>query len=110
MLHSLSLCDKREVVEYKEKYESLSQEFEDCKQQMKYSNVANMSYNIQSKNVTPSNDKNIKTQIHLLRDQNNNLEERIRVLSNEIMNKKMEMQVKVEHQEKASFSLLSINT
>ncbi|KAF3428778.1 hypothetical protein E2986_04485 [Frieseomelitta varia] len=85
LLHSLDLYDKQEIIDYKEKYETLLQEFEDYKQQMKYSNIGNISYNIQSQNIASSlHDKNHKAQLHLLKAHNNNLEERIRVLNNEI--------------------------
>lgn len=100
LLHSLDLCDKQQVIEYKEKYESLLQEYEDYKQQIKCSNT-NMSYNIQSQNVASSNEINNKTQLHFLKAHNNNLEERIRVLNNEVVNKEREFQLKLEHQEKS---------
>lgn len=103
LLHSLNLCDKQQVIDYKEKYETLLQELEDYKQQMKYTNVANISYNMQSQNITSSHDKNNKTQLHFLKTYNNNLEERIRVLNNEIINKERELQLKLEHQEKVIF-------
>ncbi|XP_071862940.1 GRIP and coiled-coil domain containing 88 kDa [Bombus fervidus] len=102
LLHSLDLYDKQQVIDYKEKYETLLQEFEDYKQQMKYSNVGNISYNIQSQNIASSYDKNSKTQLHMLKAHNNNLEERIRVLNNEIVNKERELKLKLEHQEKSS--------
>ncbi|XP_076475399.1 GRIP and coiled-coil domain containing 88 kDa isoform X2 [Bombus vancouverensis nearcticus] len=102
LLHCLDLYDKQQVIDYKEKYETLLQEFEDCKQQMKYSNVGNISYNIQSQNIASSYDKNSKTQLHILKAHNNNLEERIRVLNNEIVNKERELKLKLEHQEKLS--------
>ncbi|XP_026669557.1 uncharacterized protein LOC108625194 isoform X1 [Ceratina calcarata] len=100
LLRSLDLCDKQQVIEYKEKYESLSQEYEDYKQQIKYSHT-NMSHNMQSQNVASSNEINNKTQLHFLKAHNNNLEERIRVLNNEVVNKEREMQLKLEHQEKS---------
>ncbi|KOX69782.1 GRIP and coiled-coil domain-containing protein 1 [Melipona quadrifasciata] len=97
LLHSLDLYDKQEVIDYKEKYEILLQEFEDYKQQMKYSNVGNISYNIQSQNIASSlHDKNHKAQLHLLKAHNNNLEERIRVLNNEIVTKERELQLKLD--------------
>lgn len=102
LLHSLDLYDKQQVIDYKEKYEILLQEFEDYKQQMKYNNVGNISYNIQSQNIASSYDKNSKTQLHILKAHNNNLEERIRVLNNEIVNKERELKLKLEHQEKSS--------
>ncbi|KOC67363.1 GRIP and coiled-coil domain-containing protein 1 [Habropoda laboriosa] len=101
LLHSLELYDKQQVVDYKEKYEILLQEFEDYKQQVKYSTVADMSYNIQNQNFASSHDKNSKTQLHFLKAHNNNLEERIRVLNNEIANKERELQLKIEYQEKS---------
>ena len=45
--------------------------------------------------------KNNKTQLHLLKAHSNNLEERIRVLNNEIINKERELQLKLEHQQKS---------
>lgn len=103
LLHSLNLCDKQQVIDYKEKYETLLQELEDYKQQMKYASVANISYNMQNQNITSSHDKNNKTQLHFLKAYNNNLEERVRVLNNEIINKERELQLKLEHQEKVIF-------
>ncbi|XP_043506460.1 GRIP and coiled-coil domain-containing protein 1 [Frieseomelitta varia] len=103
LLHSLDLYDKQEIIDYKEKYETLLQEFEDYKQQMKYSNIGNISYNIQSQNIASSlHDKNHKAQLHLLKAHNNNLEERIRVLNNEIVTKERELQLKLDSQEKSS--------
>ncbi|XP_012147635.1 D-aminoacyl-tRNA deacylase isoform X2 [Megachile rotundata] len=101
LLHNLGLCDKQQVVDYKEKYDILLQEYEEYKQQWKYTTNANRSYNIQSQNISLSHDKNNKTQLHLLKAHSNNLEERIRVLNNEIMNKERELQVKLEHQQKS---------
>ncbi|CAK9826363.1 GRIP and coiled-coil domain-containing protein 1 [Anthophora retusa] len=101
LLHSLELYDKQEVVDYKEKYETLLQEFENYKQQMKYSTVADMSYDIQSQNFASSHDKNSKTQLHFLKAHNNNMEERIRTLNNELANKERELQLKMEYQEKS---------
>lgn len=109
LLHSLNLCDKQQVIDYKEKYETLLQELEDYKQQMKYASVANISYNMQNQNITSSHDKNNKTQLHFLKAYNNNLEERIRVLNNEIINKERELQLKLEHQEKVIFFSLMMN-
>ncbi|XP_076176261.1 GRIP and coiled-coil domain containing 88 kDa isoform X2 [Ptiloglossa arizonensis] len=101
LLHCLDLYDKQQMVDYKEKYETLLQEFEDYKQQMIYKyNNANISQNIQSQNMT-THDKNNKTQLHLLKAHNNNLEERIRILSNEIINKETELRIKLEHQKKS---------
>ena len=62
-----------------------------------------MSHSIQSKNMT-AHDKNNKTQLHLLKSHNSNLEERIRILNNEIMNKETELQLKLAHQQKVSSS------
>ncbi|XP_076636102.1 GRIP and coiled-coil domain containing 88 kDa isoform X2 [Colletes latitarsis] len=101
LLHSLDLYDKQQIVDYKEKYENLLQEFEEYKQQMIYKyNNANMAHNIQSQNMT-AHDKNNKTQLHLLKAHNNNLEERIRILSNEIVNKETELRLSLEHQKKS---------
>ncbi|XP_053974391.1 GRIP and coiled-coil domain-containing protein 1-like isoform X1 [Hylaeus volcanicus] len=102
LLRSLDLYDKEQIVDYKEKYDNLLQEFEDYKQQMIYKyNNANMAHNIQSQNMT-AHDKNNKTQLQLLKSHNNNLEERIRILNNEIMNKETELRLNLE-QQKNSF-------
>ena len=101
LLHSLDLYDKQEIIDYKEKYETLLQEFEDYKQQVKYSNVG---YNIQNQNIVSS--LHDKAQLHLLKAHNNNLEERIRVLNNEIVTKERELQLKLDHQGKANFFFL----
>ena len=100
LLHSLGLYDKQQIVDYKEKHESLLQEFDDYKQQICKYSTANMSHSIQSQNMT-THDKNNKTQLHLLKAHNSNLEERIRVLNNEVMNKETELQLKLEHQQKS---------
>lgn len=81
------------------------QEFGDYKQQVCKYNTANMSHNIQNQSIASSHDKNSKTQLHLLKAHNSNLEERVRILSNEIMNKETEFQLKLEHQHKASVVL-----
>ncbi|GAB1862965.1 GRIP and coiled-coil domain-containing protein 1 [Camponotus japonicus] len=102
LLNSLDLWD--EHYDYKEKYDILLQEFEDYKHQMyKY----NMSPNIirggqqQRQNLSLTHDKNHdKTQLNLLKVHNSNLEERIRMMSNEMLNKEKSLQEQLDHQQK----------
>ncbi|EFN74088.1 GRIP and coiled-coil domain-containing protein 1 [Camponotus floridanus] len=101
LLNSLDLWD--EHYDYKEKYDILLQEFEDYKHQLyKY----NMSSNIrggqqQRQNVSLTHDKNHdKTQLNLLKVHNSNLEERIRMMSNEMLNKEKGLQEQLDHQQK----------
>lgn len=106
MLNSLDLWD--EHYDYKEKYDILLQEFEDYKHQMcKY----NMSSNIirggqqQRQNLSLTHDKNHdKTQLNLLKVHNSNLEERIRMISNEMLNKEKSLQEQLDHQQKVTLS------
>jgi len=106
LLNSLDLWD--EHYDYKEKYDILLQEFEDYKHQMyKY----NMSPNIirggqqQRQNLSLTHDKNHdKTQLNLLKVHNSNLEERIRMMSNEMLNKEKSLQEQLDHQQKVTLS------
>ncbi|XP_076650679.1 GRIP and coiled-coil domain containing 88 kDa [Halictus rubicundus] len=99
LLNSLGLYDKQQILDYKDKYEILLQEFEDYKQDVSKYNTCNMSHNIQSQNMT-THDKNNRTQLHILKAHNSNLEERVRILNNELMNKETELQLKLDQQQK----------
>lgn len=102
LLNSLDLRDK--YPDYKEKYDTLLQEFEDYKHQVvcKYvsSNVLRKTQH-QNQGLSLLHDKeNDKTQLHLLKVHNSNLEERIRMISNEMLNKERDLQMQLDHQEK----------
>lgn len=103
LLNSLDLRD--EHLDYKEKYDALLQEFEDYKHQMMYK--YNMSSNIirgaqqQRQNLSLTHDKDHdKTQLNLLKVHSSNLEERIRMISNEMLNKERSLQEQLDHQQK----------
>lgn len=103
MLNSLDLRDKRD---HKEKYDALLQEFEDYKHQMlrKY-NASNVLRGAQQQNqgLSLTHDKdNNKTQLHLLKVHNSNLEERIRMINNEMLNKETDWQMRFDHQQKVN--------
>ncbi|CAL1674142.1 unnamed protein product [Lasius platythorax] len=102
LLNSLDLRDEHR--DYKEKYDALLQEFEDYKHQMMYK--YNMSSNIirgaqQRQNLSLTHDKDHdKTQLNLLKVHSSNLEERIRMISNEMLNKERSLQEQLDHQQK----------
>lgn len=100
LLNSLDLRDEQD---YKEKYDALLQEFENYKQQVlcKY-NAPNVFYGTrQSQSLSLTHEKdNDKTQLHLLKIHNSNLEERIRTINNEILNKETDWQMQSDHQQK----------
>lgn len=95
LLNTLGLCDKQENTDYKEKYEALLQELEECKQQFKLP-----SGNVQQSIILAHDKNNSKTQLQLLKAHNSNLEERIRVLNNEMLKKEAELKLKLERQYK----------
>lgn len=103
-MNSLDLRDKQ--FDYKEKYDTLLQEFEDYKHQpmCKYnmsSNVFRSSTQQQRHNLSLMHDKDHdKTQLNLLKVHNSNLEERIRMINNEMINKERVLQEQLEHQQK----------
>ncbi|XP_076383300.1 GRIP and coiled-coil domain containing 88 kDa [Megalopta genalis] len=99
LLNSLGLYDKQQIHDYKEKYEILLQEFDDYKQDISKYNASNMSHNIQTQNMM-THDKNNRTQLHILKAHSSNLEERVRILNNELMNKETELQLKLDQQQK----------
>ncbi|XP_024947719.1 GRIP and coiled-coil domain-containing protein 1 isoform X2 [Cephus cinctus] len=105
LLHSLNLYDSNQDLEYKEKYESLSLEFEDYKQQTTSKLNALTSARMQSaryhaSNMMESNEReNNNTQLHLAKTHNRNLEERIRMLNAEIAGKERECKAKLEQQQ-----------
>ncbi|XP_072750868.1 GRIP and coiled-coil domain-containing protein 1 isoform X1 [Anoplolepis gracilipes] len=103
LLNTLNLRD--EHYDYKEKYDTLLQEFEDYKHQMMYK--YNMSSNIirggqqQRQNLSLTHDKDHdKTQLNLLKVHNSNLEERIRMINNEMLNKEKSLQEQLDLQQK----------
>ncbi|KAG7206272.1 hypothetical protein KM043_003655 [Ampulex compressa] len=105
LLNSLGLWDRKKYTDYKEQYDSLLQEFEDFKEQAMYKHhsMGSISQIVQHHNQSTmaAHDKdNNKTQLHLLKAHNSNLEERIRILNNEMMNKEVELKMKFERQQK----------
>lgn len=103
LLNSLDLRD--EYLDYKQKYDALLQEFEDYKYQAmcKYNTSSNVLRNTQQQRYSLSlmHDKdNDKTQLNLLKVHNSNLEERIRMINNEIISKERVLQEQLEHQQK----------
>lgn len=105
LLDSLDLRDEHS--DYKEKYDALLQEFEDYKHQVmcKYNVSSNALRGIQQQNqgLSLAHDKNHdKTQLHLLKIHNNNLEERIRMISKEMLNKERDWQMQLDHQQKVT--------
>lgn len=59
----------------------------------------------QRQNVSLTHDKNHdKTQLNLLKVHNSNLEERIRMMSNEMLNKEKSLQEQLDHQQKVTLS------
>lgn len=103
LLNNLDLRD--EYLDYKQKYDALLQEFEDYKHQAmcKYNTSSNVLRNSQQQRHSLSlmHDKdNDKTQLNLLKVHNSNLEERIRMINNEMISKERVLQEQLEHQQK----------
>lgn len=104
LLSSLSMRD--EYPDYKEKYDALLQEFEDYKHHVmcKYnasSNLLRGAQQQQRQNLSLAHDKDHdKTQLNLLKVHNSNLEERIRMINNEMLNKERALQEQLEHHRK----------
>ena len=97
--------------DYKEKYGALLQEFEDYKHQTmcKYNMSSNVLRSTQQQRHTLSlmHDKDHdKTQLNLLKVHNSNLEERIRMINNEMLNKEKTLQEQLEHQQKVIISVI----
>lgn len=90
----------------------LLQEFEDYKHQAmcKYnmsSNVLRSGTQQQKHSLSLMHDKdNDKTQLNLLKVHNSNLEERIRMINNEMINKERVLQEQLEHQQKVIILVL----
>lgn len=102
-MNSLDLQD--EYLDYKQKYDALLQEFEDYKHQTtcKYNMSSNVIRNTQQQRYSLSlmHDKDQdKTQLNLLKVHNSNLEERIRMINNEMISKERDLQEQLEHQQK----------
>ncbi|XP_014479887.1 PREDICTED: GRIP and coiled-coil domain-containing protein 1 isoform X2 [Dinoponera quadriceps] len=103
LLNNLDLRDEHS--NYKEKYDVLLQEFEDYKHQVicKYNVPSNALRGIQQQNqgLSLTHDKDHdKTQLHLLKVHNSNLEERIRMINKEMSNKERDWQMQLDHQQK----------
>lgn len=109
LLNTLDLRDEHS--DYKEKYDALLQEFEDYKHQAMYK--YNMSSNVlrstqqQRHSLSLMHDKDHdKTQLNLLKVHNSNLEERIRTINNEMLNKERALQEQLENQQKVVISII----
>lgn len=91
----------------------LLQEFEDYKYQVmcKYNVSSNALRSIQQQNqglpLTHDKDRD-KTQLHLLKVHNSNLEERIRMINKEMLNKERDWQMQFDHQQKVSNKIFVI--
>lgn len=107
LLNSLDL-EAEQHLDYKEKYDTLLQDFDDYKHQVKCKyNTSNVhmlrGIHQQRQNLTLKHDKDHdKTQLNLLKVHNSNLEERIRMISNEMVNKERSLQEQLEHQQKVT--------
>lgn len=101
-MNNLDLRD--EHPDYKEKYDALLQEFEEYKHlaMCKYNMSSNMLRSTQQRHsLSLMHDKDHdKTQLNLLKVHNSNLEERIRMINNEMINKERSLQGQLEHQQK----------
>lgn len=102
-----SLDLRNESSAYREKYDALLQEFEDYKHQVKCKhNVSSNMLRGAQQSLSMAHDKDHdKTQLNLLKVHNSNLEERIRMISNEMQSKERALQEQLEHQQKVSFFL-----
>lgn len=103
MLSALNLCDANQDFEYREKYESLQQEFEDFKNHAmtRLNNLAKSQGAIQQRNLHAEDLKekdNNKVQLHLIKTHSKNLEERISVLNEELTKKEKELKAVVKSQ------------
>lgn len=102
LLNSLNLSDVSQ--DYGNKYESLLEEFEELKRQKTVSTnntTKSELTNIQQHNSKHSNENsNEWTQLQRIKTHNKNLEERIRLLNEEILKREQEFKVKIENQYK----------
>lgn len=88
----MKLCDKNEDHMYKEKYEAISQEFEEFK---KRSAISEINHQIHEKVSVKD-----ETQLQRAKSHNKNLEEKLRMLISEMSEKEKEFKVKLEEQQK----------
>lgn len=90
------------------KYESLLEEFEELKRQ-KVVSSNNTTKNEMSNSFKNSNENsNECTQLQRIKTHNKNLEERIRLLNEEIAKREQEFKVKLENQHKVIILLFKI--
>lgn len=102
LLKSLELSDKYKDSGYKEKYESLLQEFKMYKEQIPTINDVGTSFLHKDHQQAYSlmdlhNKENSKTQLHLLKTHNNNLEEKVHTLNNKLIQKEEELHMKIDY-------------
>lgn len=107
LLKNLELNGKYKDSEYKEKYESLLEEFKMYKEQVTTKYDVDTSLlrkgHQQTYNLLDLRDKeNSQTQLHLLKTYNNNLEERIRTLNSKLIQKEQELQIKIDYYQQLS--------
>lgn len=106
LLNSLHLSDAHQDSGYKLKYESLLQEFEDFKRQMTFSGnnaTKNELSSIQRSFKSSNESANERAQLQRTKTHNRNLEERIRLLNEEIATREQDFKNKLESQNKVSF-------
>ena len=106
LLNSLHLSDVNQDSGYKLKYESLLQEFEDFKRQMTISEnnaTKNEFSSIQRSFKSSNGNANERAQLQRTKTHNRNLEERIRVLNEEMMKREQDFKIKIECQNKVGF-------
>ncbi|KAJ8673614.1 hypothetical protein QAD02_004876 [Eretmocerus hayati] len=89
LLGSLNLCNQKDDISYKEKYQALLQEFEDFKE-----NSSRIGFNNET---ATSNDE---TQLQRTRSHNKNLEEKLRMVLAELSEKEKDFQTRMDQQQK----------
>ena len=91
LLNSLKLCDISQDFIYKEKYEAILREFEEYKKRPVVNDISR-----HNNEKVPSNDE---TQLYRAKAHNKNLEEKLRMLVNEISEKEKDFKSKFEKQQ-----------
>lgn len=93
LLNNLKLCDINQYSTYKEKYENILQEFEEFKK----NSTANEKNHQSNVNISMNDD----TQLQRAKSHNKNLEEKLRMLLNELSEKEKNFEIKLEKQRQA---------
>ncbi|XP_033211783.1 GRIP and coiled-coil domain-containing protein 1 [Belonocnema kinseyi] len=103
LLNSLHLSDAHQDSGYKLRYENLLQEFEDFKRQMAFSGnngTKNELSSLQRSFKNSNESANERAQLQRTKTHNRNLEERIRLLNEEIATREQDFKIKSESQNK----------